>query len=112
MAVFDHFAWLHVPDSTIRYRLQVDGRACCRSSVVEHSLGKGEVESSIPSGSTIPKLLFLLGILLQPQALSIVGLSHGASSRARGPWIGGLMVACPLLGHAMRHATGDVIGRE
>ncbi len=25
---------------------------CCRSSVVEHSLGKGEVESSIPSGST------------------------------------------------------------
>ena len=27
--------------------------ACCRSSVVEHSLGKGEVESSIPSGSTI-----------------------------------------------------------
>jgi hypothetical protein len=30
---------------------------CCRSSVVEHSLGKGEVESSIPSGSTIfPKL--------------------------------------------------------
>ena len=24
----------------------------CRSSVVEHSLGKGEVESSIPSGST------------------------------------------------------------
>ena len=25
----------------------------CRSSVVEHSLGKGEVESSIPSGSTI-----------------------------------------------------------
>jgi hypothetical protein len=25
----------------------------CRSSVVEHSLGKGEVESSILSGSTI-----------------------------------------------------------
>src|ERR1700733_4034266 len=25
----------------------------CRSSVVEHPLGKGEVESSIPSGSTI-----------------------------------------------------------
>ena len=25
---------------------------CCRSSVVEHSLGKGEVESSILSGST------------------------------------------------------------
>ena len=28
-------------------------RTGCRSSVVEHSLGKGEVESSIPSGSTI-----------------------------------------------------------
>src|SRR5262249_14224279 len=27
-------------------------RPGCRSSVVEHSLGKGEVESSIPSGST------------------------------------------------------------
>jgi hypothetical protein len=26
--------------------------SCCRSSVVEHSLGKGEVESSILSGST------------------------------------------------------------
>src|SRR5712691_6592883 len=26
---------------------------CCRSSVVEHPLGKGEVESSILSGSTI-----------------------------------------------------------
>lgn len=26
---------------------------CCRSSVVEHSLGKGEVDSSILSGSTI-----------------------------------------------------------
>ena len=28
-------------------------RPCCRSSVVEHSLGKGEVDSSILSGSTI-----------------------------------------------------------
>jgi hypothetical protein len=30
--------------------------ACCRSSVVEHSLGKGEVDSSILSGSTIQSL--------------------------------------------------------
>jgi hypothetical protein len=29
-------------------------RPCCRSSVVEHSLGKGEVDSSILSGSTRP----------------------------------------------------------
>ncbi|KAF1853926.1 hypothetical protein Lal_00005137 [Lupinus albus] len=29
----------------------------CRSSVVEHSLGKGEVESSILSGSTIPPIM-------------------------------------------------------
>ena len=28
-------------------------RRCCRSSGVEHSLGKGEVESSNLSGSTI-----------------------------------------------------------
>jgi hypothetical protein len=28
--------------------------ACCRSSVVEHSIGNGEVDSSILSGSTIP----------------------------------------------------------
>jgi hypothetical protein len=29
--------------------------AGCRSSVVEHSLGKGEVDSSILSGSTSPQ---------------------------------------------------------
>jgi hypothetical protein len=29
---------------------------CCRSSVVEHSIGNGEVDSSILSGSTIPSL--------------------------------------------------------
>src|ERR1700722_9538583 len=29
-------------------------RARCRSSVVEHSIGNGEVDSSILSGSTIP----------------------------------------------------------
>jgi hypothetical protein len=28
------------------------GGACCRSSVVEHSIGNGEVDSSILSGST------------------------------------------------------------
>jgi hypothetical protein len=28
-------------------------KRCCRSSVVEHSLGKGEVVGSIPPGSTI-----------------------------------------------------------
>jgi hypothetical protein len=31
---------------------------CCRSSVVEHSLGKGEVDSSILSGSTMISLMF------------------------------------------------------
>src|SRR6478735_432975 len=36
---------------------QATAESRCRSSVVEHSLGKGEVESSIPSGSTIfPRL--------------------------------------------------------
>src|SRR6056300_104812 len=32
------------------------GPKCCRSSGVEHSLGKGEAESSILSGSTIFKI--------------------------------------------------------
>ena len=31
----------------------LNSRACCRSSVVEHSIGNGEVDSSILSGSTI-----------------------------------------------------------
>ena len=34
----------------------IGGRRCCGSSVVEHSLGKGEVESSILSRSTIKPL--------------------------------------------------------
>ena len=34
-------------------------RFCCRSSVVEHPLGKGEVECSIHSGSTIFTLILL-----------------------------------------------------
>jgi hypothetical protein len=32
--------------------LKFKSRACCRSSVVEHSIGNGEVDSSILSGST------------------------------------------------------------
>ena len=36
-------------------------KACCRSSVVEHSLGKGEVDSSILSGSTISSALVSSG---------------------------------------------------
>ncbi len=54
-----------VPGTTAMLRQSCSGSAVrcvvrrhipisCRSSVVEHSLGKGEVESSIPSGSTIP----------------------------------------------------------
>ena len=38
--------------------------SCCRSSVVEHSIGNGEVDSSILSGSTSP---------LQPAGLGQVG---------------------------------------
>ena len=40
--------------------------ARCRSSVVEHSLGKGEVESSILSGSTSNCSVFLLRTLRFP----------------------------------------------
>ena len=36
-----------------RRRVVLPESTCCRSSVVEHSLGKGEVDSSILSGSTI-----------------------------------------------------------
>ena len=35
------------------YKAAIKRRFRCCSSVVEHSLGKGEVESSIPSSSTI-----------------------------------------------------------
>ena len=47
------------PCQPLGYCVLIDHRAIdlpvrrCRSSVVEHSLGKGEVESSILSGSTI-----------------------------------------------------------
>jgi hypothetical protein len=39
-------------------------RACCRSSVVEHSIGNGEVDSSILSGSTIHLLDLYTFILI------------------------------------------------
>src|SRR5690349_11381064 len=42
---------------------------CCRSSVVEHSLGKGEVHSSILCGSTIGSQSRLLLILMRNQNL-------------------------------------------
>jgi hypothetical protein len=41
------FSWRHRPRDAIGRRKR------CRSSVVEHSLGKGEVVSSILTGSTI-----------------------------------------------------------
>jgi hypothetical protein len=46
-------AHIAAPDGAPRAdSFRVSPRACCRSSVVEHSLGKGEVDSSILSGST------------------------------------------------------------
>jgi hypothetical protein len=50
----------------------------CRSSVVEHSLGKGEVESSILSGSTIYPLI--LRNFLEMTALA--ALRNDESKRA------------------------------
>ena len=41
------------PPSPSGSALPRDISECCRSSVVEHSLGKGEADSSILSGSTI-----------------------------------------------------------
>ena len=43
---------------------------CCRSSVVEHSLGKGEVDSSILSGSTTkPGQITTLRIVAESRTL-------------------------------------------
>ncbi len=49
---------------------------CCRSSVVEHSLGKGEVVSSILPGSTIYDAT-------QPIAAAIKARRHGVSRLSR-----------------------------
>jgi hypothetical protein len=69
-------------------RAPPDGaRERCRSSVVEHSLGKGEVESSILSGSTI--IINMLRIsedadftrsLFNPQKLTPRGVMQSAHS--------------------------------
>ena len=53
-------------------------RSSCRSSVVEHSLGKGEVDSSILSGSTIC-LKRIQG--LQPFAASTANIRSGLLGR-------------------------------
>ena len=44
-------------------------RACCRSSVVEHSIGNGEVDSSILSGSTIYLAEFVIIYLTDLRSL-------------------------------------------
>jgi hypothetical protein len=51
-------------------RFSTKPRACCRSSVVEHSLGKGEVVSSILPGSTIKTPCFTAVFALFPERLS------------------------------------------
>jgi hypothetical protein len=45
------------PRAIVSFPCRFDRPACCGSSVVEHSLGKGEVESSILSRSTRKKLM-------------------------------------------------------
>jgi hypothetical protein len=70
-------------------------RRCC-SSVVEHSLGKGEVESSIPSSSTM--------ILLNIFGDSSFGFSSMWTSDAnervrRLPHSVGAVVAVPVFDH-------------
>jgi hypothetical protein len=47
-------------------------RNCCRSSVVEHSLGKGEVGSSILPGSTIISMTYRKSVRRR-----IIGISSG-----------------------------------
>jgi hypothetical protein len=61
---------------------------CCSSSVVEHSLGKGEVESSILSCSTItpPRTLWRLQEFPPIIYLALngrTGREHGLSRRGK-----------------------------
>ena len=58
---------------------------CCSSSVVEHSLGKGEVESSILSCSTInsPDLLTLFSLKSRPAAPHVDQISPRAFLQRR-----------------------------
>src|SRR6185295_5894623 len=74
------------------FSLVASANSGCRSSVVEHSLGKGEVESSIPSGSTIfasenGRFALALSLLPSDRRLNIArkfptgpGKSRGLSS--------------------------------
>ena len=56
----------------------------CRSSVVEHSIGNGEVESSILSGSTmIFSRFFNVSLMIQGFATPLVvhrGGTHGVAN--------------------------------
>ena len=54
----------------------------CRSSVVEHSIGNGEVDSSILSGSTI-HLLENIDFVARTSPNCITGLYHSTSMRSR-----------------------------
>ena len=53
----------------------------CRSSVVEHSLGKGEVDSSILSGSTSPAAASFTNFADRSEP-PCAGMQHGMTSPA------------------------------
>ena len=85
--------------------------ACCRSSVVEHSLGKGEVESSILSGSTSFPLQ--IKALKRKSALDLSlfhdeqrGVKRGVFEREAWKIRGVLSRSVPPLGRESRHAHG------
>src|SRR4051794_30268994 len=62
----------------------------CRSSVVEHSLGKGEVDSSILSGSTI-----LSPVIFNPPALQPANRSACTAGKATNIWLKPLRSGTP-----------------
>ncbi len=102
-----------VRDRIVRFPLQVDlqGKRCWRSSVVEHSLGKGEVESSSLSVSSISFVSrFVVGlpggsnsvVESQPSKLLVAGSIPVSRSKEKQ---GGLEVEVQSSSFVMREST-------
>ena len=73
-------------------------RACCRSSVVEHSIGNGEVDSSILSGSTIQRADYLTFFVFYSLRLQRKIGMEPPRNRARAIW----RLAAAMINRAVR----------
>jgi hypothetical protein len=85
-------------------------RACCRSSVVEHSIGNGEVDSSILSGSTILPAgdVDFIGTSVLSATQTMVSLNCSMSKRARSSILNSRSRPC----QSRRSATGQARAAE